>query len=170
MGTGDIGGGPNEVSVKLMEAIETKSDTTSRRSPTLTASEEQQPVASRARRCRWANGPLHVIWSNADQMFRDISPSETGRMPRYKGDLELINHSAGSITSQAYHKRWNRENEVLADAAEKASVGAAWLGGRPYPQERLNRAWRLVLGGQFHDIMAGHGDARSPTSTPGTTT
>jgi alpha-mannosidase len=24
------------------------------------------------------------------------------RMPRYKGDLELINHSAGSLTSQAY--------------------------------------------------------------------
>src|SRR5262249_49347511 len=26
---------------------------------------------------------------------------------------------------------------------------------RIYPQERLNRAWMLVLGGQFHDIMAG---------------
>jgi alpha-mannosidase len=38
-------------------------------------------------------------------------------------------------------------------------VAAAWLGTRPYPQERLNHAWRLVLGGQFHDILAG-------TSTP----
>ena len=35
----------------------------------------------------------------------------TARMPRYKGDLELINHSAGSLTSEAYHKRWNRKNE-----------------------------------------------------------
>ena len=46
-------------------------------------------------------------------------------MPQYKGDLELINHSAGSLTSQAYHKRWNRKNELLADAAEKASRGGA---------------------------------------------
>jgi len=71
----------------------------------------------------------------------------------------LTDHSAGSITSQAYQKRWNRNNELLADAAEKASVGAAWLGSRVYPQERLNNAWTLVMGGQFHDILPG-------TSTP----
>ena len=46
-------------------------------------------------------------------------------------------------------------NELLADAAEKASVGAAWLGNRAYPQERLNNAWTLVMGGQFHDILPG---------------
>ena len=52
-------------------------------------------------------------------------------------------------------KRWNRQNEVLADAAERASVAADWLGGRPYPLERLNDAWTLVMGGQFHDIIPG---------------
>ena len=72
-----------------------------------------------------------------------------------KGDLELINHSAGSLTSQTIHKRWNRKNELLAEAAEKASVAAAWLGARVYPQQRLNDAWTLVMGGHFHDIMAG---------------
>ncbi|HLW42962.1 MAG TPA: glycoside hydrolase family 38 C-terminal domain-containing protein, partial [Candidatus Acidoferrales bacterium] len=78
-----------------------------------------------------------------------------------QGDLELTNHSAGSLTSEEVHKRWNRENENLAHAAEEASVGAAWLGGRPYPLERLNHAWRLVLGGQFHDIMAGTATPKS---------
>ena len=82
-------------------------------------------------------------------------------MPRYKGDLELINHSAGSLTSEAYHKRWNRKNEMLADAAEKASVAAAWLGGRPYPQQRLNDAWTLVMGGHFHDTGAGTATPRA---------
>src|SRR5678809_1374923 len=48
-----------------------------------------------------------------------------------------------------------RKNELLPDAAEKASVAAAWLGGRPYPLERLNNAWTLVMGGQFHDILPG---------------
>ncbi len=91
-------------------------------------------------------------------MFLDIDP-RTARLPRYRGELELTEHSAGSLTSQAYHKRWNRKNELLADAAERASVAAAWLGGRDYPQGRLNDAWTLVATGQFHDDQAG-------TSTP----
>src|SRR5262249_38802025 len=86
---------------------------------------------------------------------------KTDRLPRYKGDLELINHSAGSITSEAYQKRWMRKNELLADAAEKASLAAAWLGGKPYPQERLNAAWTLVMGGQFHDLLPGTATPRA---------
>ncbi|MBN2265610.1 MAG: alpha-mannosidase, partial [Candidatus Aminicenantes bacterium] len=39
--------------------------------------------------------------------------------------------------------------------AERASVAADWLGGRPYPRQRLNDAWTLVMGGQFHDIIPG---------------
>ena len=102
-----------------------------------------------------------MISSAADQMFLDIKPEMQSKMPRYKGDLELINHSAGSLTSQAYHKRWNRKNEILADAAEKASVAATWMGGRPYPQQRLNDAWTLVMGGQFHDTGAGTATPRA---------
>lgn len=34
------------------------------------------------------------------------------------GDLELINHSAGSLTSQASHNHLVLQNEVLADGAE----------------------------------------------------
>ncbi len=132
-GTGDTGGAPNEASVKMMDQIISKSGA--------------------------GDGPVRVISATADQMFRDIQRDQTGRLPRYKGDLELINHSAGSLTSEAYHKRWNRKNELLADAAEKASVAAEWLGGPAYPQKRLNDAWTLVLGGHFHDNMAG-------TSTP----
>ncbi|HYW69943.1 MAG TPA: glycoside hydrolase family 38 C-terminal domain-containing protein, partial [Pyrinomonadaceae bacterium] len=102
------------------------------------------------------DGSIRVEWSKADQMFQDIlACCSTDRMPRYKGDLELINHSAGSITSQAYQKRWMRRNEVLADSAEKASIAAEWLGGRTYPRERLNNAWTLVMGGQFHDLLPG---------------
>jgi alpha-mannosidase len=125
-GTGDVGGAPREPSVQLVESIVSKND-----------------------------GPLHVIASTAEQMFLDIKPEEAARLPHYSGDLELTNHSAGSLTSEAYQKRWNRKNELLADAAERASVAAEWLGGRPYPRKRLNDAWTLVMGGQFHDIAAG---------------
>src|SRR5258707_473148 len=101
------------------------------------------------------DGALNIISATAEQMFLNIQPEQENGLPQFRGDLLLTNHSAGSISSQTYQKRWNRKNELLADAAEKASVAAAWLGSRPYPQERLNNAWTLVMGGQFHDILPG---------------
>jgi len=158
-GDGDIGGAPSERSVKLMEAL-------------VTRGKAVLPVPGQIRHpgqgplpeptgtpVQVGDGPVRVVSATAEQMFLDIPEKQTGKFPRYKGDLELINHSAGSITSQTYMKRWNRHNELLADAAEKASVAAELLGGRTYPRERLNNAWTLVMGGQFHDIIPG-------TSTP----
>src|SRR5690349_11148087 len=136
-GTGDTGGAPREDSVRMMEAIVTRNN----------ALVESQAAVG--------DGPLKVVSATAEQMFLNIRPEYIDRLPHYEGDLLLTDHSAGSITSQAYRKRWNRKNELLADAAEKASVGAAWLGTRVYPQERLNNAWTLVMGGQFHDILPG---------------
>ena len=136
-GTGDTGGAPREDSVRILEAIVTKN------------------TALGGDAFVFGDGPIKVVSATAEQMFLDIRPNQIGRLPRYEGDLLLTDHSAGSLTSQSYQKYWNRQNELLADAAEKASVGAAWLGRRFYPQERLNNAWTLVMGGQFHDILPG---------------
>src|SRR6202007_2327902 len=68
---------------------------------------------------------------------------------------------AGSLTSQAYQKRWLRREELLAEAAEEASVAAEWLGAPHYPLQRLNDAWTLQMGGHFHDIAAGTATPRS---------
>ncbi|HWX53171.1 MAG TPA: glycoside hydrolase family 38 C-terminal domain-containing protein [Verrucomicrobiae bacterium] len=157
-GTGDIGGAPRESSVKLLEAIINKKPATL---PAARFSQQQQPPAGLVGPVPVGDGPVHVVSAAADQMFLDIKPGQTARLPHYKGELELTNHSAGSLSSEAYQKRWNRKNELLADAAEKSSVMAEWLGGRPYPLQRLNDAWMLVLGGQFHDIMAGTATAQS---------
>lgn len=152
VGTGDVGGSPNESSVSLMEAITTRGKTVLPQSGPASSQETGQSGAM----VQVGDGPIKVVWSKADQMFLDILRCcKTDALPRYKGDLELINHSAGSLTSQAYQKRWNRKNELLADAAEKASIAAEWLGSRAYPRERLNNAWTLVMGGQFHDILPG---------------
>jgi alpha-mannosidase len=124
-GTGDIGGSPTEGSVQWIEKS-LKSD-----------------------------GPIKVISSPADQIFKDLKPEQIEKLPRYKGDLLLTEHSAGCLTSQCYMKRWNRKNELLADAAERAAVTAMWLGGMDYPADRLLDAWYLVLGSQMHDIMPG---------------
>jgi alpha-mannosidase len=124
-GTGDQGGAPTEPSVAMVE----------------------QSVGT--------DGAIKVVSGPADWMFKAITPEERQKLPRYKGELMLTNHSAGSISSEAYMKRWNRKNELLADAAERASVAAAWMGGRPYPAQKLEDAWYLVLGSQMHDILPG---------------
>jgi alpha-mannosidase len=110
---------------------------------------------------RVGDGPVRVLSANAEQMFLDITPAQAAGLPRYTGEMELTNHSAGSLTSQAYQKRWLRKEELLADAAEKASLAAEWLGARPYPLQRLNDAWALVMGGHFHDIAAGTATPKS---------
>ena len=124
-GTGDMGGAPTEGSVAMVE----------------------ESIRT--------EGPVRVISAAADRMFKAITPEMRERLPRYKGELLLTEHSAGSITSQSSMKRWNRKNELLADAAERASVAAAWLGTTPYPAARLEEAWTLVLGSQMHDILPG---------------
>ena len=165
VGTGDIGGSVSEPSAKLLEAIVTKSitvlPTPGRGGRGGRGQANAPPPPPPGPPVAVGEGPVHVVVATADQMFRDIRPEMTARMPRFRGDLELINHSAGSLTSQAYHRRWNRKNEILADAAEKASVAAQWMGGRPYPQKRLNDAWTLVMSGHFHDTAAGTATPRA---------
>lgn len=124
-GTGDRGGAPDERSVKEVEAG------------------------------LHSDGPLHISAGRADQMFNDLSPDQVAQLPVYKGDLELTQHSAGSLTSEAEMKRWNRENEVLGDETERASVAADLLGSLPYDKDRITDAWLRFLPGQFHDLMAG---------------
>jgi alpha-mannosidase len=149
-GTGDIGGAPREKDVQRLEAIVTKGMASLPQNGLLPR--EQQSDAAPV---KVGEGPVHVISGNAEQMFLDITAAEAAGLPRYTGEMELTNHSAGSLTSQGYQKRWLRKEELLADAAEKASLAAEWLGARPYPLERLNDAWTLVMGGHFHDLAAG---------------
>ena len=124
-GTGDRGGAPSEDSVRWIE----------------------RSVAGK--------GPVHVVSSTAQRMFDDLQPAQIAKLPEYTGELLLTEHSSGSITSASYMKRWNRKNELLADAAERASVLAMTLGGAPYPAQKLYEAWDLVLGSQMHDMLPG---------------
>ncbi|MDX2110568.1 MAG: glycoside hydrolase family 38 C-terminal domain-containing protein [Verrucomicrobiota bacterium] len=125
-GVGDRGGAPDERSVKFVqEAMATK------------------------------DGFQTVVSGRADQMFNDITDAQRAKLQRYHGDLLLIEHSAGSITSGTAMKQWNRLNEQLADAAERAAVAAHLLGAATYPRQKLTDAWGLVIGAQFHDILPG---------------
>ena len=124
-GTGDIGGAPAERAVAMAQTSVN------------------------------GKGPITVRSARADEMFVNITPEQKAKLPKYDGELLLTEHSAGSITSQAHMKRWNRKNELLADAAERASVAAALWTGTPYPADRLYTNWDLVLGSQMHDMLPG---------------
>ena len=97
-GTGDIGGAPRKESVKRLEAIVTKGsvDIPPQGGMYFPGQHQDFPVVA------VGNGPVRVISATADQMFKDITPTEAAALPTYTGELELTNHSAGSLTSQAY--------------------------------------------------------------------
>lgn len=102
-----------------------------------------------------SDSKFNVVLSSSDQIYKEITPEIQKKLPVYSGDLLLIEHSAGSLTSQSYMKRMNRKNEILAQSAEQLSSVATSLMGAEYPMAKLNNAWNLVLGSQFHDILPG---------------
>lgn len=104
-----------------------------------------------------------VALTSSDQMYKDLTDEQIANLPRYKGDLLLTEHSAGTLTSQSYMKRWNRKGEQLADAAERAAVAASWLGAMSYPNAELERSWIRLLANQMHDILPGTSVPRAYT-------
>ncbi len=102
------------------------------------------------------NGPVKIISASSDQMYQDYLPYEKHpELPVFDGELYMDTHGVGCYTSQAAMKYYNRQNEHLADAAERSSVVAEWLGKKEYPTQTLTEIWRSVLVHQFHDDLTG---------------
>lgn len=125
-GVGDQGGAPRENDVK--HALASQNNTDSK---------------------------FKVLLTSSDQLFKDLTPEIQKALPTFTGDLLLTEHSAGSLTSQAFMKKMNRKNELLAKAAEQLAVVADWKGLAAYPHTKLTDAWELVLGSQVHDVLPG---------------
>jgi alpha-mannosidase len=124
-GTGDRGGAPPDSSVGWLE----------------------KSIAGK--------GPLKIINAPADLLCTQLTADQLGKLPQYNGELLMTTHGVGCYTSQCAIKRWNRKNELLADASERASVMADWFGGSKYPHDQLNSAWTRFLWHQFHDDITG---------------
>lgn len=125
-GTGDIGGSPTITSVDAVE------------------------------RGIRGNGPVEIISATSDQIFKDFLPYDKHpELPLYDGELLMDVHGTGCYTSQAAMKLYNRQNELLGDAAERASVGAELLGTMGYPSHKLTTAWQRFIFHQFHDDLTG---------------
>ncbi|HVZ21472.1 MAG TPA: hypothetical protein VG871_10440, partial [Vicinamibacterales bacterium] len=103
-GTGDTGGGPTEKSVQNLEA--------SLHDP---------------------NQQLTIENTSPDQLAKDLTPEQRAALPVYNSELILKTHGTGCYTSQAAMKTFNRQNELMADDAERAAVAAEYLTGEKYP-------------------------------------
>ena len=125
-GTGDVGGSPTIASVASVEKG-IKGD-----------------------------GPLKIISATSDQLFKDYQPyGSHPELPVFDGELLMDVHGTGCYTSQAAMKLYNRQNELLGDAAERASVAAALLGTAEYPGKSLTESWQRFIFHQFHDDLTG---------------
>lgn len=125
-GTGDIGGSPTATSVAAVEkGIK-------------------------------GNGPVEIISATSDRIFKDFLPYENHpELPLYEGELLMDVHGTGCYTSQAAMKLYNRQNEQLGDAAERAAVAAELMGAMEYPSDKLTKAWQRFIFHQFHDDLTG---------------
>lgn len=125
-GTGDIGGSPTLTSVK---AVDSAHDT---------------------------NGSVKVISATSDRIYKDFLPYDSHpELPLFDGELTMDVHGTGCYTSQAAMKLYNRQNELLGDAAERASVAAEMIGEYIYPSGYLKDAWKRIIFHQFHDDLTG---------------
>ena len=101
------------------------------------------------------DGALKVRIATPDDCFALLDSFNNSKYQVYNNELPMRTHGVGAYTSWGMLKRWNRKNEVAADAAEKASALAWWLGLRDYPGSELRDAWIRTIWQQHHDGITG---------------
>ncbi|MDQ3990270.1 MAG: alpha-mannosidase, partial [Actinomycetota bacterium] len=96
-------------------------------------------------------GAPRVAMESLAEFFAAVEADPTP-LPAWAGDLYLEKHR-GTFTSQAAVKLGNRRGELALAAAELWS--AVRPDGDAWPAGDLDRAWKLLLVNQFHDILPG---------------
>jgi alpha-mannosidase len=74
-------------------------------------------------------------------------------LPVRRDDLQ--HHAPGCYSAHSGIKAWQKRAQFKVLAAERWAVIAERLGGRAYPREALDNAWKQVLFNQFHDVLPG---------------
>ena len=101
------------------------------------------------------DGKIQVKLATPDEIFDYLDKYKNSKYKVWNSELPMKTHGVGSYTSWGLLKRWNRKNELLADAAEKTSSLSYWLGVTDYPTEALRDAWIRTIWQQHHDGLTG---------------
>jgi alpha-mannosidase len=100
-------------------------------------------------------GLPRVRMCTARTYFEELAHRLEGEtVPEWTGELYLEYHR-GTYTTVARIKQENRRSEVEMMQTELLSCMATILTGHPYPKERLEQVWTLIMRNQFHDILPG---------------
>ncbi len=102
---------------------------------------------------RWQQSPCcpPLKFTTAEQYLADKAHDQ---LPIWQDELYLEFHR-GCYTTHADQKRANRQAEDLLYQAELWSTIAGLLQGNCQPLPEIERAWKLTLFNQFHDILPG---------------
>lgn len=107
----------------------------------------------RLNRAKLAPGLPMVETAGGAREFYRAAIDEAKDLLTWSGELYLEAHR-GTYTSQAACKAENRRAEFLLRDAELLCAFAPDY-PKAYPQEELEKAWKIVLLNQFHDIIPG---------------
>ncbi|MBN2065174.1 MAG: alpha-mannosidase, partial [Sedimentisphaerales bacterium] len=111
--------------------------------------------------CKWLTtamadtSTIKVVSAGTDDLYNSITPEQKSALPVYDSELLMSKHGVGCYTAQAALKRWNRQNELLADSAERVAAFADILNAVEYPKQTFNEAWTRFLWHSFHDDLTG---------------
>jgi alpha-mannosidase len=102
---------------------------------------------------RWETSPFfpEMAFTRAID-YLDRLPTKD--LPCHDRDIYLELHR-GCYTVHADQKADNRDSQNALYSAELWNTIATILLDRPYPQQKLETAWKQVLLNQFHDILPG---------------
>jgi len=89
-----------------------------------------------------------------DGFHFSASAEPTPSLPVWTDELYLELHR-GCYTTHAEQKWYNRHCEDLLYQAELFASIATMITACPYPQAKLETAWKQILFNQFHDILPG---------------
>jgi alpha-mannosidase len=102
---------------------------------------------------RWQASPLCPAW-NFTTVENYLAPRATADLPVWADELYLEFHR-GCYTTHGDQKRANRQAEDALYQAELWTTIEGILSGYCRTHPEIERAWKLALFNQFHDILPG---------------
>ncbi len=110
-------------------------------------------MLEQVRRMKDVDGLPRVEMRGPNDFFTRLEENSKD-LVTWVGELYLELHR-GTYTTQANNKKYNRLSEFMLHDVEFLSAVAHAGQGLDYPSAELDRLWKLVLTGQFHDIIPG---------------